>query len=140
MSTISQRSSVSSNTSATAAAVSLRMRSVSMRGSRKRRRRSEFAGTAARGSGLSVVWSILLSARSGESLTLRRIGRLAWRGRQGRAEGTVTVCRSADEWRPIAGYEGYAINRAGDVLSLERVIEKRDGTRQPFKARILAPC
>jgi len=29
---------------------------------------------------------------------------------------------------------------AGDVLSLERVIEKRDGTRQPFKARILAPC
>jgi hypothetical protein len=33
-----------------------------------------------------------------------------------------------------------AINRAGEVLSLERVIEKRDGTRQPFKARILAPC
>jgi hypothetical protein len=26
------------------------------------------------------------------------------------------------------------------VLSLARVVEKRDGTRQPFKARILAPC
>jgi hypothetical protein len=52
----------------------------------------------------------------------------------------MTVCRSGGEWRPIPGYEGaYAINRDGDVLSLERVIEKRDGTRQPFKTRLLTP-
>lgn len=43
-------------------------------------------------------------------------------------------------WRPIPGYEhAYCVNRAGDVLSLTRVVKRRDGTIQTFQARILAP-
>ena len=47
---------------------------------------------------------------------------------------------TTEQWVPIPGFEGlYAINRCGDVLSLTRVVKRRDGTIQTFQARILRP-
>ena len=43
-----------------------------------------------------------------------------------------------EEFRDIAGFEGcYQISNHGRVKSLERVIIKRDGRRQPCKERIM---
>ena len=44
------------------------------------------------------------------------------------------------EFRPIPGFEhAYAVNRAGDVLSLRRVVVTRNGRRYTVRQRLLAP-
>jgi hypothetical protein len=43
-------------------------------------------------------------------------------------------------FRPVPGFEGsYAVSRDGRVLSLTRVVRRRDGRIQTFQARILKP-
>ena len=43
-------------------------------------------------------------------------------------------------FRPIPGYQcSYCVNRAGDVLSLRRVVKRRDGASQPIRQRVVAP-
>lgn len=44
-----------------------------------------------------------------------------------------------EEWRGVEGYEGfYEVSSFGRVRSLERIIEKKDGTKQPVKPRVLS--
>jgi hypothetical protein len=46
----------------------------------------------------------------------------------------------AEQWRPIAGYEGfYEVSDRGRVRSLDRVVVRRDGAKYPVQGRILRP-
>lgn len=48
---------------------------------------------------------------------------------------------TAKNWRAIPGWSNYyAINPAGDVLSLERTVIRSDGTPYPVKPRIMRVC
>lgn len=45
-----------------------------------------------------------------------------------------------EEWRPIAGYEGfYEVSSRGRVRSLDRTFTRSDGRRQGRRGRILSP-
>lgn len=43
-----------------------------------------------------------------------------------------------EEWRPVVGWEGfYAVSNLGNVLSLDRVVIKRNGHRRRVQGRML---
>jgi len=82
--------------------------------------------------------SVMLAA--GDTFRAAAIEQLEVWGRRAGIEGEGIIGLLAVEgFMAVVAIVNVAAD-AGDVLSLERVIEKRDGTRQPFKARILAPC
>lgn len=46
-----------------------------------------------------------------------------------------------EEWRPVVGYESsYQVSDAGNVYSIPRVIQRRDGTPCTLRGGILVPC
>ena len=45
--------------------------------------------------------------------------------------------RDDEQWRPIAGWEGYEVPDQARVRSIERVVVMRDGRRRYMTARIL---
>jgi hypothetical protein len=52
----------------------------------------------------------------------------------------VGQCAQAEQWRPIAGYEGwYEVSARGRVRSVDRVIIRRDGSPYRAKGRVLRP-
>ena len=44
-----------------------------------------------------------------------------------------------EEWRPIERWRFYEVSNMGRERSLDRVIERSDGQRQPFSGRVLKP-
>lgn len=46
----------------------------------------------------------------------------------------------ADEWRDVVGHEGfYQVSRNGEVRSLDRMIFRKDGTKQWLRGRVMRP-
>lgn len=44
-------------------------------------------------------------------------------------------------WKPIKGYEGYyEVSNLGRVRSVERIVERKDGSIRRYKGKILSPC
>lgn len=38
-----------------------------------------------------------------------------------------------EEWKPVVGYEGlYEVSNLGNVRSVERIVIKKDGTKQIY--------
>lgn len=46
----------------------------------------------------------------------------------------------SEEWRPVPGYEGaYEVSNRGEVKSIRRVVDKKNGSTQTIPERIVAP-
>lgn len=43
----------------------------------------------------------------------------------------------SEEWRPVAGFDGYEVSNLGRVRSLDRVVTRTDGSRQKFRGCIM---
>jgi hypothetical protein len=44
------------------------------------------------------------------------------------------------DWRYVPNYHNYIVNMYGDVISLERVIKRRNGNYQKIHSKLLKPC
>jgi NUMOD4 motif len=47
---------------------------------------------------------------------------------------------SREEFRPVVGWPGYSVSRRGRVRSEKRIIQRRDGTTQRVRERMLRIC